>query len=265
METKLTFGKPHGKTVSVLVFNQPGYIPWVLNKPDCIVHKSIINKMKVLNLFVIVALFSLSCVASASTFLFKKEEGVGCAVVQRIRSVNQQPIFDDSTMSKWRANNGHLLNSGGQLFQLLQIIPGVGALAAGAAEVAVDAAVNSGKSEKLAAMLKSGEVELKVKPDANGNYRDVEAVTFKMQNGLTVNLPLQKGMMPLKIGSVALLSYSKITNTLQRDPFRRNNGVQEYLNSEECALTKSIYTPEQADEILRANANLVDEFKIIAQ
>jgi hypothetical protein len=150
---------------------------------------------------------------------------------------------------------------------LLQIVPGVGFLAASVTEVAVDAAANSGKSDKLAEKLKTGEIELKVKPDTNGNYIDVEAVTFKMQNGLVINLPLQKNMMmmSLKEGSVVLFSYSKITSTLQRDTVRRNSRVQEYLDSEECSLSKSIYTKEQADEILRANANLVDESKIIAQ
>jgi hypothetical protein len=223
--------------------------------------------MKVVNPFAIVALFSLSCVASAGTILFNKDEAVGCGIVQKIRALNQQPIFDEGAMPVWKANNGHLLNSGGSLFQLLQIIPGVGFVAAGVTEVAVDAAVNSGKSEKLATKLKASELELKVKPDANGIYRDVEAVTFKMQNGLVINLPLQKnmGMMPLKEGSVTLLSYSKITSTLQRDLLRRNSRVQEYLDSEECSLSKSVYTKEQADVILRANANLVDESKIIAQ
>lgn len=267
MQTKLTFGKHQGKTVGELVFTQPGYISWILDKPDCVVHKSIINKIKVVNLFVIVALFSLSCVASAGTFLFKKNEAVGCGVVQKIQPLNQQPIFDEGAMPKWMANNGHLVNSSGQLFQMLQIFPGLGLVASGLAEVAVDAAINSGKSEKLATKMKAGEIDLKVKPDANGNYKDVEAVTFKMQNGLVINLPLQKnmGMMTLKEGSVVLLSYSKITGTLQRDMLRRNSRIQEYLDSEECSLSKSIYTKEQADEILRANVNLVDESKIIGQ
>jgi hypothetical protein len=35
MQTKLTFGKHQGKTVSELVFTQPGYISWILDKPDC--------------------------------------------------------------------------------------------------------------------------------------------------------------------------------------------------------------------------------------
>jgi hypothetical protein len=59
-------------------------------------------------------LISTSCIAvSAGTFLFKKEEGVGCGIVQKIRPLNQQPILDDGAMPMWRANNGHLVSSGG--------------------------------------------------------------------------------------------------------------------------------------------------------
>jgi hypothetical protein len=106
-------------------------------------------------------------------------------------------------------------------------------------------------------------VPTSVLPGKDGNFKNVVALSMKMDNGETINVPfINRRGRDYKAGDVLVLSFSKLNQSLQTYMFSIDKGGQKYRDMY-CVLKD--YTKEQADEILRANANLVDESKIIVQ
>lgn len=103
--------------------------------------------------------------------------GLGCGTIVSLRESTQMPVPSE-LQDEYNAPR----RSGGVFLQILSNIPGVGVLAAVAGEKIADASISAISANALA--------EQKAEEERTQKYDNVQAVEFRFDDGVVINMPV---------------------------------------------------------------------------
>ena len=193
----------------------------------------------------------LACLLAGPAFAVNHAHGgLGCGTIVSLRESTQEPVPSE-VQDDYRGPR----RSGGTFFQILRVIPGVGAVAAVAGEVVADVAISTISANAQAAD--------RAKQAAAQKYDDVQAVEFRFDDGVVINMPVYVvSGMRYKVGTRlnAMISPKYRTVALSLNPLF--GGVPD-VGDKDYNVACRIDDPQARAEALEPMKHLVDEAQIV--